>query len=341
MSLFPNSPKGEGEAVKVRGAVRVHSAALSTGIQRSGSGTDMAFSGMGSFSLGPSSNSDEAREITQPTASAMRVPKAEAMAIAQAQDAAEFFPGAGMAECSLTYDRLLRDMEDKLWSTRLQAFEEMRDKIHGTSGADSERILVPSSHLPRLLHLISDHINDNHYKVGQAVLETVLALMRSQAAALASSLNLFFPDIFSKLKDPRERTKFLATEVLTASREAFDPNVLVSAVIRVLADQPEKVKIGMLEYLACVIPRSSEYLNHPAHMRIFLQKLGGFVLNKGGNTDLPKAVTNILIALYHLDNRVFIEQFSTLGNDYRITLKKLITPVITDFEVGLLESYSL
>lgn len=290
---------------------------------------------MGSFSVGASSTNEEVQEITQPAASAIRVPKAEAMAMAQAQDGQEYFQGVGMAEYSSAYDRLLRDMEDKLWSTRLQAFEETRDKIHSASGADGERMSVPNSHLPRLLHLITDHINDNHYKVSQAVLETVLALMRSQAPALASSLNLLFPEIFSKLKDPRERTKFLATEVLTASREAFDPNVLVAAVIRVLADQPEKVKIGMLEYLACIIPRSSEYLNHPAHLRIFLQKLGGFVLNKGGNSELPKAVTNILTALYHLDNRVFIEQFSTLGNDYRITLKKLITPVISDFEVGL------
>jgi len=247
-------------------------------------------------------------------------------------DGAQPIVSMGMAPQFLWpgWEATLREAENvsgSAWSQRLRCFEEMTDRIRDFVGSGGSAVVkldsVQEAGMVKVLQVVSEHVNDTHYKVAQAAMEALQQLVLSSSPVVVSHAALFLPRLFSRLGDPKEQLNALANATLNQCREILDPVVLCTAVVRVLADQTDKGKQVMLEFLQAIIPQANTHLCNPTNLRGLLHKLAFLWLTRPPIT-LQRALSSCLLAVLHLHSSAFFEQCMVLPSDHQAAIKSAV-----------------
>jgi len=240
------------------------------------------------------------------------------------------------------WENTLREADSSIWSQRLKCFEEMGERLGAFLRAAEEGKLaamdaVQEEGMAKILRVVTEHVNDAHCKVAYAAMEVLQRVVLSKSPVVANHLTTFLPRLFVKLGETKEQSKAQANVILDQCRQVFDVSVLCGAVVRVLADQTDKVKQGMLEFLQAIIPQAGSYLSSPSQLRGLLQRLASMLPGRVPVT-LQRALISCLLAIYHWDPDLFFEQWAMLPSDHQTAIKRALLASVPHFDTRLAAS---
>ncbi|GMH86943.1 hypothetical protein TrVE_jg3479 [Triparma verrucosa] len=218
-------------------------------------------------------------------------------------------------------DQVLEQAASKHWATREECFKRITENVSTLSS------FLPPTASTRFSATLASHIVDPHHRVATAALELALACMidSSVAQILASHLPLLLPPILSQLVSTKTAQRALSNDCLNACRRSYDPSALASVLCSKFSEANDRVKPGMLELLAVIVPEAGDYLGVVINMRTFLQRLGvTSSVRPPPSQHLMGAVEGALAAMYHLSETVFVAALSTLPSDPQIAVKKIL-----------------
>lgn len=153
---------------------------------------------------------------------------------------------------------------------------------------------------------------------------------------------------FPNLADAKEPVRQAANGVLNACRAAYPPQQLCSSLCpRVLELAPGRARTGLLEFLAVLVPHSSEFFlqgNHPAggggHLQSLAQRVAAALVQSpppanwdGGLGDdgptsagsAASAAIRLLTALFRLDRDVFTAASAGLPPDSAAAVRRALS----------------
>lgn len=272
----------------------------------------------------------EPPQSTKPAAGPRRVSTKQAPSKPKAQPKAEPAPARQMPaeqpqNDDFHLDQVLEQASSKHWATREECFKRITgEKVRGakpqlqtltppftrlaslahfTENVNTLTSFLPPAASTRFSATLASHITDPHHRVATAALELTLACMIDSAVAqiLASHLPLLLPPILSQLVSTKTTQRALSNDCLNACRRAYDPSALASVLCAKFSEANDRVKPGMLELLAVIVPEAGDYLGVVINMRSFLQRMGvASSVRPPPSQHLMGAIEGALAAMYHL-----------------------------------------
>ncbi|KAH9109573.1 hypothetical protein LEN26_010641 [Aphanomyces euteiches] len=184
---------------------------------------------------------------------------------------------------------LLEKADDTIWSTRLEAMEQL------VKLAVEGRI----SDTTRLVKIVHKRLGDTHYRIVQAALKLLEHLLVAAPNLLRQPANWkpILPKCFSKMVDPKEGVRNSASTVLDGYLILLEPNALATAVATSMLDGiPVKVKAVVFQFLLKLVPTANDFFSNGVLLRSLLLKIAQYLEqeNVGG------AAAELALALYKL-----------------------------------------
>jgi hypothetical protein len=222
-------------------------------------------------------------------------------------------------------DSSLAELKGKHWAQREEIFQTILANIHPYP---SQPLLTMSSGAAtRLATALAGAIQEAHFKVSEVALRTTLACIENQTLAqhLASHLHLILPPILAQLVSQKGNQRTLANSCLNECRKTYDPNSLATVLCTKFSECNDRVKPGMLELLAVVVPTAGGYFSQVTNLRGMLSRLGQLLGARPPPTGaLLSGIEHLANAFFHLSEDVFVAAVATLASDAQHAVKKML-----------------
>ena len=220
-------------------------------------------------------------------------------------------------------DELLSMSTSKHWATREECFQQLILHLETPNSNICSTLLSNS----QFANLLSTHIDDPHYKVSLAALQTTINAIKLTTFAehLGSHLQQIIPAMLNQLISSKSSQRKLGNEGLNFVRTVYNANSITGVLVSKLMEVSDRVKPALLELLTALIPTSGEYFGVSSNMRSVLQRLASLLLIRPslGQT-LINSVGLVFETLYHLDSTDVINGISLLPSEPQGVLKKLL-----------------
>ncbi|KAF0682475.1 Aste57867_25427 [Aphanomyces stellatus] len=150
--------------------------------------------------------------------------------------------------------------DDSLWSTRLDALEQL------VTLAETQPQAVDAG---KLVKIAQKRLVDSHYRVVQAALTLTQLLLSDFPSALSppATWKALLPKVFAKMVDAKEGVRSGAAVVLDAFT-IVEPNLLAATVASTMLDGiPLKVKTHVYKFLFKFVRAAPDVFGNPTHLR--------------------------------------------------------------------------
>lgn len=240
-------------------------------------------------------------------------------------------------------ENAIRNIEDKTWSTRLEAAEcigkFLQERVNQRQSDGSE----DDKFYGQIFHAFIEHLSDSHHRVSQEVLKNLPQLLKlsHDSQRLLPQLKLILPKLFQKFIDTKESTRAAAKESLEYIAIMVDSSTLAAILISMLGyGSNMKVKAAMCHFLREVLPGAEGYMKagtNGSHMKAFLLKIAQLM-----NTDVPVSVSSacgeLVSAAAQLYGSEMEEALGLLSPNKRSTVIKVLKSKNIVFKPERLES---
>ena len=197
---------------------------------------------------------------------------------------------------------LLLDTDSKVWSTRLEAFGKLKDMFEPLS-KEGRRAALNKPATSKLVSVFLERVGDPHYRVVQVAYSFFCMVLEFISQEVEQQLERVLPNILTKLSDPKTQIRKVSNELLQVCTRVFPHDLLCSVLVGICKSKGDKLRLGVLEYLAVLMPTSKHYFHH-AHLKMLVQRVVPYLRSR--KTVLKAAATKVLVAAFHFNQREFL-----------------------------------
>eukprot|EP00638_Chattonella_subsalsa_P006523 CAMPEP_0117761760 /NCGR_PEP_ID=MMETSP0947-20121206/17480_1 /TAXON_ID=44440 /ORGANISM="Chattonella subsalsa, Strain CCMP2191" /LENGTH=381 /DNA_ID=CAMNT_0005582829 /DNA_START=42 /DNA_END=1184 /DNA_ORIENTATION=+ len=216
--------------------------------------------------------------------------------------------------------------ENEHWATRLESFQGFMMLLE----EDPASLAGEKANGKAMISLVIQHMLDKHHKVSLAALATLGVLVESSPALLQTSKSDILPKVFTKLADPKPQIRQEANGLLTKLRQTFDISEVCGSICPHLMDFPDKARCGALEFLTTLCPSAPPYLMAPQNLRGLIQRLTSMAhVSSRGSQMLQESALKLLLALQHMDPRLFEAQIASLPDQAQARAQDVLKKHLT------------
>jgi hypothetical protein len=179
--------------------------------------------------------------------------------------------GGGDLKVFVFAPEVLRGMaEDAQWSTRVEAFEAINQRLKRAVAAMealNERTIESFVDMSLLC------LPDPHHKVATEAMDVLQTCICSFPVQLKSRLGAIALSLFQRLADRRPAVRDAANEALNLVRASVSPVQVMAALSPRMHEVPDRMKTALMQFLGAIVPHCAEYFAAPQHTWAFLSRM--------------------------------------------------------------------
>lgn len=193
----------------------------------------------------------------------------------------------------VTTEQLSAMLGDTVWNERLSGVE----FIHGQLYQETLDSTLRPAEIEVYIDLLVAHTGDIHTKVAVGCLQALKFCVEHFSVRVQSRLADVCLPLFHRLTDRRSAVQVLAEQLLNCIRESISPPILFQCLSPRIGETPERLKVGLLQYIGAIIPHCADIFEQHQPCGLFLARLAHLGVGSGSvkpSVAVVQAVTKVL-----------------------------------------------